>query len=105
MLYFCLLLQFSHSLSGLATTSDNTKLEDDIPEEDDEGLRREGSMGLVKFPGHKNLQSTTSFMRQLILSTRAQLPHQSAKLCLADGIIFNDKRINDKRTSLPYKWT
>ncbi|GAA0163967.1 hypothetical protein LIER_19711 [Lithospermum erythrorhizon] len=104
----------------LATTSDNTKLEDDIPEEDDEGLRRrkrpkKNAVKLVtlRFESWTKLNvvcvgvegSQESLEHNALCNlfpddTGLELPHQSAKLCLADGITFNDKR-----TSRPYKWT
>ncbi|GAA0144374.1 hypothetical protein LIER_04840 [Lithospermum erythrorhizon] len=136
--------------TGLATTSDRTKLEDDVLEEDDEGLRRRKRP--EKVPSKENLDQTGIYQAhplKVILNvnddealdqnavklltlrfesltklnvvcvgvegsqespehsilcnlfpndTGLELPHQSAKLCLADGIVFNDKR-----TSRPYK--
>ncbi|KAG9129537.1 hypothetical protein Leryth_025088 [Lithospermum erythrorhizon] len=138
--------------TGLATTSDSSKLEDDIPEEDDEGQRRRKRP--KKVPSKENLDQTGIYQAhplKVILhvnddealdqnavklltlrfeyltklnvvcvgvegsqesadhsilcnlfpdDTGLELPHQSAKLCLADGIVFSDQR-----TSRPYKWT
>ncbi|KAH1119921.1 hypothetical protein GLYMA_17G241800v4 [Glycine max] len=106
---------FSHHLAhkdtGISTTVESPKLENNEPDED--GQRQ--SKRPRRFQGKESLdqlniicvgnEASNSGSENDILSdlfpddTGLELPHQSAKLCVGNAIMFNGDR-----TARPYKW-
>ncbi|KAE8659112.1 Abscisic acid responsive elements-binding factor 2 isoform 1 [Hibiscus syriacus] len=99
---------------GLSTSVESSRLEDDVPDEEDDGQRRrkrpkrvpcEEAIDQAGVYQVHPLKGSTEGPEYNILcnlfpdDTGLDLPHQSVKLFIGDGATFDEKR-----TSRPFKW-